>query len=107
MKLDMIPSYIQGSIEMENHYLSVNHQSNQHPHSQQHYANNYLNQIQNNNNLEYLSYGQQHSSNENGSTTSGDIKRLKTTFSNYDQSANNAPNEQANTFTNNQEVSRK
>ena len=90
MKLDMLSSYVQSSLEMDNHY--INQQNSNHHHQHQHnssYANNFINSNQNSsNNLVYASFDslwnqqQQHATGDTGSPT-GDTKLFKAF--NYEQ----------------------
>ena len=98
MKLDMIPSYNQGSIEINNHhYMS---------HNGQHFSNNSYMTTTSGPSLDYSSSfgGNQHGGENGAGLLNGDAKRLKA-FNNYEphQMVNNSVNEATSHF-GNQEV---
>jgi len=112
MKLDMLSSYVQSSLEMDNHYINQQNSNHHHHQHQQNssYANNFINSNQNSsNNLGYASFDslgnqqQQHATGDTGSPT-GDTKLFKAF--NYEQQRNNS-SESTNNFSanSNQDVS--
>ena len=113
MKLDMLSTYVEGGLEIDNHYINSNHQHNHHQNSTS-YSNTFMSSNQSNasNNLGYGSFDslgnqqQQHASGDTGSPT-GDTKLFKAFNYDQQQQQRNNSSEAANNLNGNtnQEVS--